>query len=302
MTYHGKSTPAHNTINFNGWNQSYSAPEARFASTQGYDLATGYYTGGYWPGRCDWGFREGHGRGLWGSHHRTLLWVRGRFLLVLERVRHGDCGSQRLPVNTMPSLESNWQFSQGQVVLDHRHLTARTDHDDGNVLMLFPLCSAEGGTVRVKTALETHAGEKDPLRGWVLADNGELAPAPQVCFSVPEATPWTDLATVIVPFRGRNCPDVSAEAHADARCGHLALNWSDGTCDNVYWTHQLEAALDDYGEGRTDASLLHLMCDSRGRCIKGVIVDGTIAEPYTGRLGSLPGMYAFAPDADAGGV
>lgn len=294
FTYHGKSTRAHNTINFNGWNQSYSPAEARFASTQGYDLAAGYYTGGYWPGRCDWGFKEGYGPGIWGSHHRTLLWVRGRFLLALDRVCHGDAGSKRFPVDKMPSLESNWQFSQGRVILDPERLTARTDHEDGNVMMLFPLCSAEGGTVRVKTALDVHAGEKDPLRGWGLDDHGELVAAPQVSFSIPKATPWTDLATVIVPFRGGNCPEVSAASHVGASGGRLDLNWGDGTCDTVYWTHQLQSALDDFGSGRTDASLLHLMSDSQGRCIKGMMVDGTMAEPYTGRLGSSPGMHAFA--------
>ncbi|MHC4886562.1 MAG: heparinase II/III family protein [Planctomycetota bacterium] len=288
----GKSTRAHSTVNFNGWNQSYTPAERRFESIEGFDIATGYYTGGYWPGPCDWGFKQGHGRGLWGSHHRTFIWIRDAFFIVLDRVRHGDCGSELLPVTNLPTLESNWQFAADcRVEVDAQEMTAVTRHEDSNLLMLFPLCSAEGGRETVTPQLKVHSGEENPRRAWSLTD-GEYVPAPQVCLSIEDATPWTDLATVLLPFTGPHQPQVSVEAEG-GETGKLVIVEPDGTRHSLHYTHQLETPLDEIDGGYTDASLVYLRHSAAGDLSSGVIYDGTVAEPWTGILGDTPGLYRF---------
>ncbi|MBI2438459.1 MAG: heparinase II/III family protein [Lentisphaerae bacterium] len=259
---HGKATRSHNTITLNGWNQSEADPEVRFDRAEGYDLAVGHYTGGYWPGEYDWGFRDGHGPGIWADHHRILLWIRDRAVVVLDRLMHDSDNNKPLPL-----LESNWQFSQGELILDRERMTVETNHDDGNVLMCFPLCSEPG------IALSVHAGEKTPLRGW-LPGKGAFLPAPQVCCRVPVKTRWIDLATVIVPFRGGERPRLQAQAVSQP-VGKLELIWDNGATDTIYWAHQLEFALNEIDDFHTDAALVHVCRNESGSVQQCLLVDGT---------------------------
>jgi hypothetical protein len=71
---HGKSTPAHNTVNFNGWSQApVTHLNTQYAGAPGYDFITCKYESGYYPGRFDWSFRDGLQNGLWAAHQRLLL-------------------------------------------------------------------------------------------------------------------------------------------------------------------------------------------------------------------------------------
>ena len=84
---YGKSTPAHSTLNIGGGNQSEcDAKLMRAELTRDVALIHAKYEGGYWPGEFGWTFREGHGRGAAGLHERVLFWVRGEYLLVLDRM------------------------------------------------------------------------------------------------------------------------------------------------------------------------------------------------------------------------
>jgi hypothetical protein len=274
---YGKSTRAHSTVNLNGLNQSETNPQNRFASLPGYDLAASLYEGGYWPGQHTWGFRPSHGQGLYASHHRTLLWVRGRCIFVLDQVWH-DYGEQP------PFLESNWQLSEGRVELDRAGSWARTCHDDSNVLLLFPL-KPDG------VALSVHEGEKDPLRGW-LPGEGEAVPAPQLCQLLdPVRAGWTDLATVLVPFPGPNAPALTAEGSSARGVNRVTLRWPDGSRDDLWWMGSLGRAIEPQEEFETDASLVHVTKDADGRLVRGLVVDGTFIRPFAPGVRPAPESF-----------
>ena len=277
MMAHCKSTRAHNTVSLNGWNQSFDDPTFRFVSAPGYDLAECRYAGGYWPGAYTWSFADGPGRGIWGEHHRTLLWVRGRFLVVVDRVTHAEGGEP-------PSLECNWQFSAGEVSLDEAARAAVTRHDDGNVLVLMPVVP-EGGE------LSLHAGEHDPPRGW-LGDGGYVA-APQLCLSVRSAPRSAGIVTVLVPFRGRAAPEVRATADA---AGRVELAWGDGSTDALRWSPSLAHALGRAGEFDTDGALLHMTRGANGQVERGLVVDGTYVDPVALPPRDVPGTFTFGTE------
>lgn len=276
---HGRSTRAHNTVNLNGWNQSEADPVSRFESVPGYDLAVCRYDGGYWSGEYTWSFRNGHGEGIFARHDRTMLWVRGRFVAVLDQVYH-DEGDRR------PFLESNWQFCEGEVEADPDGGWVRTCHDDSNVLVLFPL--------RPEVArLRVHAGETDPLRGW-LPGEGEYVPAPQACLTV-DAVPagWTDLAAVLVPFIGSRSPEVVTEASHSGGANRLTLRWDDGTEDRLFWTGCLARAVGVQDGFETDASLVHLTVGPDERIVRGLAVDATFLRPYDREVQPAPATFAL---------
>ena len=302
VDYHGRSTRAHNTLNINGWNQAQVPPQYRFKSIPGYDLATSIYRGGYWPGRFRGSFWNGYGDGLYGEHFRTVLWVRGRLILVLDRLRHGsfelvdplDETNGELKEELLPFAEINWQFSPGEVTLDPQKRTASTSHDDANVLMLFPLCSAEN------VEMSLHEGERDPLRGWLHAPFRAIQPAPQLCLTVPRVRPHFQMATVLLPFAGRTPPAVAVESDGDVRgLSRVTLTWDDGRSDAVVWSDTLETAIDEHSDFRTDASLVYLQRDETGAVVEGYAVDGTRVEPYSGRVLEAPDVFAFRPESGA---
>ena len=270
MAY-GKSTRAHNTLNFNGWNQCYANPcPIRHLSAPGYECLSSYYQGGYWPGRYTWGFDQGNGTGFWGVHHRTLLWIRDRCLVVLDAAGRapeaGGTGAWAHPV-----LESCWQFASGKVSLDALAGKAVSLYEDANALMLFPLQPAGA-------ELKLHEGENDPPRGWA-----SYKPAPQVCLSATIAPPdprkccHLDLATVIVPFAGREAPEVRASAVAPkgSQPGRVALVWPDGTRDEVLWRPLLETMVGKAYGVDSDGSLVHVRRDASGRVLQSFAFDST---------------------------
>jgi hypothetical protein len=199
MMAHCKSTRAHNTLNLNGWNQCEANPVSRFAALAGCDFAEAFYSGGYWPGCYQWGWNDGHGAGVWGQHRRSALWIHGRCLIVIDALRAdssspaeaaelrraGAAGPER------PFAESNWQFSEGGVLVDETLRRAQTTHEDSNVLALFPL-APDGARMSL------HQGEKDPPRGWLRNENGYLA-APQLCLRVAPAPAQSHWVTVLTP-------------------------------------------------------------------------------------------------------
>ncbi|HOF89133.1 MAG TPA: heparinase II/III family protein [Armatimonadota bacterium] len=273
----GKSTRAHNTLNLNGWNQSYANPTGtRCHSLPGYDFIASQYEGGYWPGEYTWGWWDGHGAGLYAEHHRALLWVRDRCVIIIDHLRkdHG----------TAPLLESNWQLADGPVEVGADRAVTR--HQDANLLLLFPLL------VPAMT-LTVHEGESDPPRGWLPGD-GAYVPAPQLCLSAPRMeTLDASLLTVLIPFRGPDAPGVIAHAALDDGTGlqRLRLEWADGSADELYATPRLEIAIGQDGELDTDAALLHLQRDPAGRVTRGLVVDGTYARPFTETVKAEMGVW-----------
>ena len=281
MGPYGKSTRAHSTLNLNGWNQSEADPVTRFESVRGYDLVGSRYEGGYWPGDYVWQFAPDHGRGLFASHHRTLLWVRGRFIAVLDQLRHDYA-------DNAPFLESNWQFCEGGVEVDAEAGRVRTCNEDSNVLLLFPLRPA--GSI-----LQVHEGEEDPVRGW-LPGEGCYVPAPQVSLLVaPVPAWWTELAAVLVPFRGAEPPKVAAAADSRKGVNRLLLRWGDGSSDELLWTGSLARAIDSADGLETDGGLVHLAKAEGERLLQGLVVDGTFLRPLAPDVRPAPCTFTLGP-------
>jgi len=238
-------------------------------------VVTGYYAGGYWRGNTR---SSDHGEGVYAEHHRTLLWIHGRAVVVIDNLFNAS------PADRKPTLESVWQLSPGPVEVDERAGRARTGHADANLLMLFALRPE-------KSALRVREGERDPLRGWVPLTFGErYAPAPQVCLTAEGHDPWhTDLATVLVPYAGAEPPVVEVARTLDPAAaldmydpqpGLVVLRWGDGSTDEIWWMRRLESALDEQEGFVTDAGLLHIGRDADGKLVRGLAVGGTFVAPF----------------------
>ena len=148
---YGTRTAHHSTLNVNGLDQSHAPARAQHRHANGYDLVAGFYSGGYWPK----GTNERHGSGVFGEHHRTLLWIHHRCAVVLDHMFTMPQQNEEL------TIESSWQFSEGEAHLGDDRRSAVTDHADSNLLLLFPL-------VLDGTDIAMHTGEEAPImRGWV---------------------------------------------------------------------------------------------------------------------------------------
>ena len=256
---YAKSTRAHNTVNLNGWNQFTTNPDDfRAFHAPGFDCVTARYTCGYWPGRYGWWFFEGLGQGIAATHTRHLFWVHGRWCAVIDEVTRWK------EVDDSPSLEINWQFAPGKVVVDGRR--AWTHHEDANLL----LCVAQAPS---NAALEIHEGESHPHRGWV-RDFGRFAgrPAPQVSLA---CRPWTGhmetFVTLLVPYRGADRPAVETSVTGNS----LTLAWADGCQETLDWTPGLDVMLGRHAEFDTDGTMLYR---HKGATEQAAVVDGTWAE------------------------
>lgn len=265
---YGHRTAHHNTVNFNGWDQSESPATLRVATTAGHTLVEGLYGGGYWPVE-----NSSHGAGMFGEHHRTLLWVHGRFGVVLDHVYHTATDGHK------PTIETCWQLSEGPADLDPQARQLVTRHDEGNLLMQFPLV-LEG------TEMTLHEGEREPMRGWLPLEWGRhCIAAPLLRLAAPAYDFWNgDMATVLLPFAGSAPPAIKSEATGpeplrDSRlAGCLRLEHEDGSQDLVVWTRRLQHAIERQHGLFTDASLVHLRLGADGGVAEGLLVDGTFCE------------------------
>jgi hypothetical protein len=269
---YGHRTEHHNTVNFNGWNQGTSPAGFRMATTGGYALVEGLYGGGYWKGGG-----HGHGEGLFGEHHRMLLWVRHRFGVILDHVHHTGGEGRK------PDIESCWQFAGGPVACDPASRRVFTCHPGGNLLMAFPVTLP--GSV-----FSLHEGERDPMRGWLPTDWGlRCIPAPLLRVTAPAVDPWNgDMATLLIPYPGAQPPGLAMAGDAPdtapdtRRAGYIRIQAADGSADLLVWTRRLAHAIERQHGICTDASLVHLRCDPVGVVTGGLLVDGTGCE-YEGR-------------------
>lgn len=289
------STRAHNTLNLNGWNQSQANPSrTRYHHCEGYDFVSSDYDGGYFSGAPQSHCLGVAGCGLWASHHRALLWVHGRAIVVIDSLfRQQETESE--PDDAVPSLEANWQFCEGGhgLCLDGQRGRLTTTYPDANALMLFPLLP-DGMQWIVRE------GQEDPVRGWVngpVFQPGIIA-APQLTLSLPKMRDhWAELVTVIIPYQGTDCPRVTAEASSTAadNIGRLALRWHDGTVDRVEWYYRQGLMLGDKVSGyNTDASLVHRCFAPGGTLRQGAALDGTYVTPYTRDVLPEPALFRFA--------
>jgi len=285
LSAHGKSTRAHNTLTLNGWNQGENDPlHTRVLSAPGYDFVASDYEGPYWSGPYTWSFAQGRGEALFASHNRMLLWLHGRAVVVIDSVMRDP---NSVPEKSFPSLEANWQLCEGgEVELGKDRAVAR--YGDANLLMLFPLVWPE-------MSLSLHAGEHDPLRGWLPAAGGKFLPAPQLTFVCEQMEGhYAELVTVLMPFAGET-PVVTAAANKTdgQRPASLSLAWGDGTVDELWWTYRGIIMLGAIGEYVTDGGLLHLHRDSTGKVLQGCAVEATYLAPIDTTSRQQPALISF---------
>ena len=274
------TTRSHSTVNLNGWDQSPAQASMQFRSTAGYDVVAGLYDGGYWPRRD-----MEHGSGIFAEHHRTLLWVRGRCIIVIDHV-YNTSGTEE-----KPDVEANWQFDCGCLSLDEGN--SRAVFTTGRAGLLLVAALAPAGT-----SMSVHEGERDPCAGWI-ADRGDRpVPAPLLRLRTEGHDPWNaDMVTVLVPFEGAP-PDVRVRDVVDPSSGtfgRVALEWGDGTVDEVWWVRRMRFALGDVGDIRTDAGLVHALRDEAGRITRALVHDGSYLDPVQPSWRAERATYVVVP-------
>ena len=213
---YGKSTAAHNTVNFAGMNQSESEPHVEHVHLfEDAAVVNASYEAGYWPGEYTWNWYEGKHPGLFGMHNRTLLWLGGRCALVWD-VLAFDREGQR--------YAAHWQLPAGTHRADAAERQAWTTGPDDNVLVQL-LSAGDDATLVV------YEGQEVPLRGW-LPKGGpwEYEPAPQLAFEAIARGRYGNLATLLLPFRGECPPRPSVDAFTDSTglTQGFHLRWPDG--------------------------------------------------------------------------
>ena len=123
-------------------------------------------------------------------------------------------------------------------------------------------------------------------------------PAPQLCATASPMTGFGDtMITVLVPFEGREAPDVTAEPGGTACAefasgkgnGSLALTWGDGSRDTIVWTPGLNAPITAHEEIRTDASVLHTRRNRSGSLARCTALQATYCEPFAPERRPAPG-------------
>lgn len=274
------STRAHSTLTMNGWNQSESRGQLIIKEAEGYSVVTGLYDGGYWPMH---GME--HGSGVFGSHHRTLLWIQQHCLVVIDSLHHTEGKGRK------PTIESNWQLGQSRVDLDAENGRLVSRQGDSGLLILFALPSR---------GLEfiLHEGETDPYLGWIADERDCPVSSPLVQAVLPGWDPWrTELVTILIPFGDGQVPGVSVieqVAPESSAYGQVAIRWDDGTLDTVLWTPRLQAALGCAGPVHTDAALVHLRTGVGRKIESGLVYEGTTLEPILSPGRETRQTFAFA--------
>lgn len=278
--FYGKSTRAHNTVSFNGWNQFSANPDwTRFWTTPACDAVASSYSGGYWPGRFGWWFDQALGQGFAAIHQRSLVWIKDRAAIVIDNLCAWD--EEKRGDHEAPSVEFNWTLAPAPVRLDPEQRRAWTEHPEANLLLLFPRLPADA-------TMAVHVGETDPWRGWAGTPDRSMAKHPAAPLLTVESKSWRDLmgsyVSVLVPFAGTTVPQVRAEVVPPAAAGapwRVELLWGDGSRDTLYWS-EIAAAGDGTTKmlGRldgfdTDASMLWLRRDAAGKTTAGAALDGT---------------------------
>ncbi|MBI2193047.1 MAG: heparinase II/III family protein [Planctomycetes bacterium] len=272
------STRAHNTCNLNGLNQVWTPATFRYRSVDGWDLVDALYDGGYWSGRNEFT----PGPGILGYHHRTCLWARHRFIAVLDHLHH------RAAKDGGPDLECNWHFGPGKVTMDAAARRAIYRDGDAGLLLLFPVMPAG-------TAFGLHGGVHPLYPG---PEGVGLPPIPGTWLRLSVAASEchnNSFATILVPFTGET-PILEAQDVSDParpRSHRLTLQWGDGRTDEVVWTRQLEAALEETGGMATDGALVHLERATDGAPQRALIFDGTYLRPHTLTDRAVPETFVW---------
>ncbi len=258
---YGKSTPAHNTVNFAGMSQCEADPFNTRAEIMDHAaIVSSTYGGGYYPGLYGWGWNEGKRPGVFGIHNRTLLWLPGRWALVIDS----------LALDPGQRYAAHWQLPAGPHGLDAGKLRAWSAGEGRNILIQI-LHSNDPMSCAVRE------GAYLPLRGWLpTGKTGKYEPAPQVFFEGAGGG-WSRsaFATLLLPFDGAEPPPVKCDFYASptGNAWTLRLEWPDGGEDLVAFAPWLEEQVGSAGRLESDAALAAVTL-REGRPTGVIIRDG----------------------------
>lgn len=261
LAAYGKSTPAHSTLNINGWNQSEADAQLRRAEfTPRTALIQARYQGGYWPGPYTWSWKEGRGSGAFGIHERMAFWVRGEYLLVLDAMA-SESGADIRNVWQLGPME-RWR-------MDPANLAWWSENADVNLYL--QLAQAPPGAT-----MACREGSREPLAGWVGWNNTDGLPAPRVEFRYngPDSGRATS-AVLLCPFRGAARPAFSIEATQAGSVQSLQIQLPDGSRDLVSWTPDLMQPVDDGRPFVTEAPFVWLRLDPAREPAECFVLDGS---------------------------
>ncbi len=187
------STRAHNTLLIDGEGQSSHRHTDEYFSREPLGNAWEPTPDGV---RVSAEYRLGYGENgeIEVTHRRSVLFVPGRYWVLLDEV-HGK-GRHR--------LESRFQFMPGGATIEGANV--RTEFEDANVMV----CPEAGSGFDVRI----ESGQHDPLGGWYSDGYNLIEPAPQAAFTVEVDLPFR-VATLLLPYRGEEPPDVAFEGAGD---------------------------------------------------------------------------------------
>ncbi len=265
MAPYGKSTPAHNTLNVDGWNQ---APVDARLERADFNSACAFiharYQGGYWSGTFGWNFDKGLGQGVKGDHSRILFWVKGEYIVALDKME----------TDAEHTVHNPWQMApMAKWSSDPAGFSWWSQNEDVNLLVKL-LKVPDGATMQV------YEGSQKPLRGWVGGNEIDAVPAPQVDYSYPSLARGDVSAVLIAPFLKDKKPDYSLspgtpEDRKYSGLYHLDIVLPDGQIDHYCWSGRLEQAVDDQPLYSTDASFIWLRTTAKGKPVKGYVLDAS---------------------------
>lgn len=256
---YGRSTPAHSTLNLNGWNQGIG--DARLLQAKvdrDIVFARGLYGDGYWPGTYTWSFSDGFGSGRHGRHERMVLWIRGEYLLVFDAMACDDG----------ETIENVWQMAPvGQWEHDPEQLAFRAGEGSSGFYLRMVLPPEE-------VEMRVLEGQRDPLRGWYCETYSQkFVPAPQIVFRSP-GTCNAFAAVLAMPVSGDRAPPVIRQ-ETGSWGRRLEIEWADGRVDVVGIAPSLASPLGADSPFKTDSPLVWLRLSPEGKRLRQFALDGT---------------------------
>ena len=277
---HGKSTPAHNTINFAGMNQSDADPHTGHVRLfEDAAVMASSYQSGYFPGLYTWGWLEGKRPGVFGIHNRAVLWLGGRGAVVWDDLVVDRPGQQ---------YAAHWQFPAGPATLDRERRQAWTGGSEDNILVRLLAAHDEVG-------LSLREGQRTPERGWLPHSGpGDYAPAPQLAMEANAGDRCRSLTTLLLPFKGDAPPDVEATPFTcgTGRAQGFEFRWANGDQDIVAATPGLHYQVGEAGRIATDACLAAVSLRN-GEPWRAIIVGGMFLEFDGATLIDRPNSGAY---------
>jgi hypothetical protein len=281
---YGRSTAAHNTVNFALLNQSEANPDLKHVHLfREMALIQSHYRGGYFPGPFYGHWPVGHRPGIYGGHDRVLLWLGALGCLVWDYCQVDQPGQE---------YNIHWNLLE-DAELDKQNLRAWSKAAGTNLLVQV----LESGDA---TDCCIAKGANPPILGWQNPHPvpGNYVPSPLVMFQAKAGGCETRTLTLLRPFEGSVPPDIQSTAFT---CGrneghgqHIVL--PDGVEIVVAASPHLATRIGESDLLESDAALAAVIVRN-GEPIRALLVNGMYLS-YKGRLlADYPqaGTYCIEP-------